>query len=68
MLTQVKRKRIAELSVRTLSSQIHRKSRWGFVLEEMTWLANDFAQVLFSRPACDSLLYHHSKDLKTNPC
>ncbi|XP_028214142.1 chromatin modification-related protein EAF1 B-like isoform X3 [Glycine soja] len=43
-IIEVKRKRIAELSVRTLSSQIHRKSRWGFVLEEMTWLANDFAQ------------------------
>jgi len=47
MLMQVKRKRIAELSVRTLPSQIHRKSHWGFVLEEMSWLANDFAQVIF---------------------
>ncbi|RZC00320.1 Chromatin modification-related protein EAF1 A isoform B [Glycine soja] len=43
-IIEVKRKRIAELSVRTLPSQIHRKSHWGFVLEEMTWLANDFAQ------------------------
>lgn len=49
MLMQVKRKRIAELSLRTLPSQIHRKSHWGFVLEEMTWLANDFVQVIFSR-------------------
>ncbi|TKY66125.1 Chromatin modification-related protein EAF1 A [Spatholobus suberectus] len=43
-IIEVKRKRIAELSVHTLPSQIHRKSHWGFVLEEMTWLANDFAQ------------------------
>ncbi|KAK7395387.1 hypothetical protein VNO78_15943 [Psophocarpus tetragonolobus] len=43
-IIEVKRKRIAELSVRTLPTQIHRKSHWGFVLEEMTWLANDFAQ------------------------
>ncbi|QCE11560.1 E1A-binding protein [Vigna unguiculata] len=43
-IIEVKRKRIAELSLRTLPSQIHRKSHWGFVLEEMTWLANDFAQ------------------------
>ncbi|KAK7373646.1 hypothetical protein VNO80_07061 [Phaseolus coccineus] len=43
-IIEVKRKRIAELSVRTLPSQIDRKSHWGFVLEEMTWLANDFAQ------------------------
>jgi len=69
MLMQVKRKRIAELSVRTLPSQIDRKSQWGFVLEEMTWLANDFAQVIFSRPTFDSMLYHHYKDLRImDPC
>ncbi|KAK7256022.1 hypothetical protein RIF29_29453 [Crotalaria pallida] len=43
-IIKVKRKRIAELSVRTLPTQNHRKSHWGFVLEEMAWLANDFAQ------------------------
>lgn len=41
---QAKRKRIAELSVRSLPSEIRRKSQWDFVLEEMAWLANDFAQ------------------------
>ncbi|KAM7527408.1 hypothetical protein LguiB_030818 [Lonicera macranthoides] len=39
-----KRKRIAELSVGTIPSENRRKSHWDFVLEEMEWLANDFAQ------------------------
>ncbi|XP_019413028.1 PREDICTED: chromatin modification-related protein EAF1 B-like isoform X2 [Lupinus angustifolius] len=43
-IIKVKRKRIAELSVCTLLTQTHRSSHWGFVLEEMAWLANDFAQ------------------------
>ena len=43
---QAKRKRIAaELSVGTLPLENHRKSHLYFVLEEMTWLVNDFAQV-----------------------
>ncbi|XP_038714096.1 chromatin modification-related protein EAF1 B-like isoform X2 [Tripterygium wilfordii] len=41
---EAKRKRIAELSIGTLTSEIRRKSHWDFVLEEMAWLANDFAQ------------------------
>ncbi|KAF1884037.1 hypothetical protein Lal_00012997 [Lupinus albus] len=43
-IIKVKRKRIAELSIRTLSTQSQQNSHWGFVLEEMAWLANDFAQ------------------------
>ncbi|KAJ6401659.1 hypothetical protein OIU84_016957 [Salix udensis] len=43
-IIEAKRKRIAELSVGTVPSEIHRKSHWDFVLEEMAWLANDFAQ------------------------
>ncbi|PPD72097.1 hypothetical protein GOBAR_DD31004 [Gossypium barbadense] len=39
-----KRKRIAELSVASLSVENCQKSHWDFVLEEMAWLANDFAQ------------------------
>ncbi|KAF2292600.1 hypothetical protein GH714_025913 [Hevea brasiliensis] len=39
-----KRKRIAELSVGIVPLESHRKSHWDFVLEEMMWLANDFAQ------------------------
>ncbi|GMH30934.1 hypothetical protein Nepgr_032777 [Nepenthes gracilis] len=39
-----KRKRIAELSVRSLPTEYLKKSHWDFVLEEMAWLANDFAQ------------------------
>ncbi|KAJ6733330.1 CHROMATIN MODIFICATION-RELATED PROTEIN EAF1 A-RELATED [Salix koriyanagi] len=42
---EAKRKRIAELSGGTVPSEIHRKSHWDSVLEEMAWLANDFAQV-----------------------
>ncbi|XWS31278.1 hypothetical protein CRYUN_Cryun23aG0063500 [Craigia yunnanensis] len=41
---EAKRKRIAELSVGTLPLENRRKSHWDFVLEEMAWLANDFAQ------------------------
>ncbi|KAK7389407.1 hypothetical protein VNO78_24425 [Psophocarpus tetragonolobus] len=43
-IIEAKRKRIAELSLRSSSTQNHRKSHWGFVLDEMAWLANDFAQ------------------------
>ncbi|KAF3435970.1 hypothetical protein FNV43_RR23062 [Rhamnella rubrinervis] len=41
---KAKRKRISELSVRSLPLDNQRKSHWDFVLEEMAWLANDFAQ------------------------
>ncbi|XP_044504174.1 chromatin modification-related protein EAF1 B-like isoform X2 [Mangifera indica] len=43
-IIETKRKRIAELSVGTWPSESRQKSHWDFVLEEMAWLANDFAQ------------------------
>ncbi|XP_057457383.1 chromatin modification-related protein EAF1 B-like isoform X2 [Lotus japonicus] len=43
-IIEAKRKKIAELSIRSLPARNYIKSHWGFVLEEMTWLANDFAQ------------------------
>ncbi|XP_044494241.1 chromatin modification-related protein EAF1 B-like isoform X2 [Mangifera indica] len=43
-IIEAKRKRIAELSVGSWTSESRRKSHWDFVLEEMAWLANDFAQ------------------------
>ncbi|XP_054782883.1 chromatin modification-related protein EAF1 B-like isoform X1 [Prosopis cineraria] len=44
-IIEAKRKRITELSsIRTLPTQNHRKCHWGFVLEEMAWMANDYAQ------------------------
>ncbi|MBA0605662.1 hypothetical protein Godav_018214 [Gossypium davidsonii] len=43
-IIEAKRKRIAELSVASLSVENCQKSHWDFVLEEMAWLANDFAQ------------------------
>lgn len=45
---QDKRKRIAELSFGTIPVEVRTRSQWDFVLEEMAWLANDFAQVWFS--------------------
>ncbi|KAI3829832.1 hypothetical protein L1987_03960 [Smallanthus sonchifolius] len=43
-IIEEKRKRIAGLSVRIFSLEGHHRSHWHFVLEEMSWLANDFAQ------------------------
>ncbi|XP_073146392.1 chromatin modification-related protein EAF1 A-like isoform X2 [Henckelia pumila] len=43
-IIEAKRKRIAELSSLTLPVEIPHKSHWDYVLEEMAWLANDFAQ------------------------
>ncbi|XP_073311417.1 chromatin modification-related protein EAF1 A-like isoform X2 [Primulina huaijiensis] len=43
-IIEAKRKRIAELSTLTLTLEIPLKPHWDYVLEEMAWLANDFAQ------------------------
>ncbi|KAK6145110.1 hypothetical protein DH2020_021930 [Rehmannia glutinosa] len=43
-IIEAKRKRIAELSVATSPKKFRPKSHWDYVLEEMAWLANDFAQ------------------------
>ncbi|KAK4440472.1 Chromatin modification-related protein EAF1 A [Sesamum alatum] len=43
-IIEAKRKRIAELSIVTNPTEIRWKSHWNYVLEEMAWLANDFAQ------------------------
>lgn len=43
-IIEAKRKKIAELSFVTLPKQLCAKSQWDYVLEEMAWLANDFAQ------------------------
>ncbi|XP_060177044.1 chromatin modification-related protein EAF1 B-like isoform X1 [Lycium barbarum] len=43
-IIEAKRKRIAELSAVTCPLEYGRKSHWDYVLEEMVWLANDFAQ------------------------
>ncbi|KAK9075980.1 hypothetical protein SSX86_004310 [Deinandra increscens subsp. villosa] len=43
-IIEAKRKRIAEFSVGALPLEKRLKSQWDFVLEEMSWLANDFAQ------------------------
>ncbi|XP_057437066.1 chromatin modification-related protein EAF1 B-like isoform X4 [Lotus japonicus] len=59
-IIEVKRKRISELSIRTLPSQIHHKSHWDFVLEEMAWLANDFAQERLWKIAAAAQLSHQA--------
>ncbi|GMI85669.1 hypothetical protein like AT3G24880 [Hibiscus trionum] len=43
-IIEAKRKRITELSVGAIPLENSQKSHWDFVLEEMAWLANDFAQ------------------------
>nr|XP_043609211.1 chromatin modification-related protein EAF1 B-like isoform X2 [Erigeron canadensis] len=43
-IIQEKRKRIAGLSVGIFSSDSNHRSHWHFVLQEMSWMANDFAQ------------------------
>ncbi|KAI4304569.1 hypothetical protein MLD38_040059 [Melastoma candidum] len=43
-IIEARRKRIAELSIRTVAFEERPRSHWEFVLEEMAWLANDFAQ------------------------
>ncbi|XP_042043592.1 chromatin modification-related protein EAF1 B-like isoform X1 [Salvia splendens] len=43
-IIEAKRKSIAELSIVTSPVVISQKSKWDYVLEEMAWLANDFAQ------------------------
>ncbi|KZV17693.1 hypothetical protein F511_20642, partial [Dorcoceras hygrometricum] len=43
-IIEAKRKRIMELLVESFPVEIHTKSKWDYVLEEMAWLANDFAQ------------------------
>ncbi|XP_024973715.1 chromatin modification-related protein EAF1 B-like isoform X2 [Cynara cardunculus var. scolymus] len=43
-IIEEKRKRIAGMSVGIFSSEGRHRSHWHFVLEEMSWLANDFAQ------------------------
>ncbi|RZB60285.1 Chromatin modification-related protein EAF1 A [Glycine soja] len=59
-IIEAKRKRIAELSLHSLSTQNHRKSHWGFVLEEMAWLANDFAQERLWKIAAAAQLGHQT--------
>nr|XP_043637247.1 chromatin modification-related protein EAF1 B-like isoform X2 [Erigeron canadensis] len=43
-IIEEKHKRMSELCLSTLSLQSHQISHWDFVLGEMAWLANDFAQ------------------------
>ncbi|KAL3615985.1 hypothetical protein CASFOL_040279 [Castilleja foliolosa] len=43
-IIEVRRKRIAELSIVICPVEVRQKSHWDYVLEEMAWLANDFAQ------------------------
>ncbi|KAM7265237.1 hypothetical protein ACFE04_002920 [Oxalis oulophora] len=43
-IIEAKQKSVAELSAVMLPIENHQKNHWYFVLEEMAWLANDFAQ------------------------
>ncbi|KAL4321711.1 chromatin modification-related protein EAF1 B isoform X1 [Arachis hypogaea] len=57
---EVKRRRIAELSIHTLPTQNYQKSHWGFLLEEMAWLANDFAQERLWKMTAAAQLCHRA--------
>ncbi|CAK8541399.1 unnamed protein product [Lathyrus sativus] len=59
-IIEVKRKRIMELSAHTLPSPVLRKSHWDFVLEEMAWLANDFAQERLWKTTAAAQLCHQA--------
>ncbi|XP_030454694.1 chromatin modification-related protein EAF1 B [Syzygium oleosum] len=57
---EAKRKRIAELSVGTVAPERRQKSHWDFVLEEMAWLANDFAQERLWKMTAAAQLCRHA--------
>ncbi|XP_028797156.1 chromatin modification-related protein EAF1 B isoform X2 [Neltuma alba] len=59
-IIEAKRKRIAELSIQKLPAENHRVSHWGFVLEEVSWLANDFAQERLWKIAAAAQLCHRA--------
>ncbi|XP_017228931.1 chromatin modification-related protein EAF1 A isoform X2 [Daucus carota subsp. sativus] len=50
--------RITDISAHTLSLEFCRRSQWDFVLEEMAWLANDFAQERIWKISAASLIGH----------
>ncbi|KAI9112245.1 hypothetical protein K1719_016768 [Acacia pycnantha] len=59
-IIEAKHKRIAELSILKLPAENHRVSHWGFVLEEVAWLANDFAQERLWKIAAAAQLCHRA--------
>ncbi|KAK4270225.1 hypothetical protein QN277_023287 [Acacia crassicarpa] len=59
-IIEAKHKRIAELSILKLPAEYHRVSHWGFVLEEVAWLANDFAQERLWKIAAAAQLCHRA--------
>ncbi|CAN4098570.1 unnamed protein product [Withania somnifera] len=59
-IIKAKRKRIAELSAVTCPPENGRKSHWDYVLEEMVWLANDFAQERLWRITAASQICHQT--------
>ncbi|KAI4340310.1 hypothetical protein MLD38_025160 [Melastoma candidum] len=59
-IIEAKRKRIAELSIGTMAFEERHRSHWEFVLEEMAWLANDFAQERLWKSTTASQLCHRA--------
>ncbi|KAL0417464.1 UNVERIFIED_CONTAM: Chromatin modification-related protein EAF1 B [Sesamum radiatum] len=53
---------IAELSIVTNPAEICWKSHWDYVLEEMAWLANDFAQTVAHTLAKAVMEFWHAVD------
>ncbi|KAL8129278.1 hypothetical protein V2J09_018433 [Rumex salicifolius] len=55
---QAKRKIIEDLSLGSLPTEYRGKTHWDFVLEEMAWMANDFAQErVWKRTSATQLCY-----------
>ncbi|KAL8546567.1 hypothetical protein ACS0TY_006337 [Phlomoides rotata] len=57
-IIEAKRKRIKELPDVPSPVEICQKSHWNYVLEEMAWLANDFAQERIWKVAAASQISH----------
>ncbi|XP_060180317.1 chromatin modification-related protein EAF1 B-like isoform X1 [Lycium barbarum] len=57
-IIEAKRKRIAQLSAVSFPVENRRKSHWDYVLEEMVWLANDFAQERLWKMTATAQLCH----------
>ncbi|GAA0143885.1 chromatin/chromatin-binding, or -regulatory protein [Lithospermum erythrorhizon] len=59
---QAKRKRVTELNATTFHIKNHKRSHWNYVLEEMAWLANDFAQERLWKMTAAAQLCHRVAD------
>ncbi|XP_031405260.1 chromatin modification-related protein EAF1 B-like [Punica granatum] len=67
-IIQAKHKRIAELSRQASRAEIPQRCHWNFVLEEMAWLANDFAQERIWKMTAAAQLCHRIASFSRYRC